>query len=183
MAGIVLGDPMSRLAISSSILYLIAAISWQSASAMALDGKTACESIQSHPYGSEVLKNIISKSPAEFIQAGSNQVISVSEVLANALGLKSSSILIRSAGELRFLPYTQEKSDIILISDSDHPLNKRRAAAVVATALRSKIKVHTLWMGPKISGSKNWLREISSGSFGQFIDFSNIGPQCTPSSR
>jgi len=163
-----------------TLFFLVYTVPSYSETANNLDEKKVCENIMSQSkYGPEVIKQILAKPSQEFIQIDSGNLISVSDVLSKALELGQGSLLISSASELRFLPYTQEQSEIIIISSDDSPLTETRAEAVIATANRSKIKVHTIWTGPKNSDKQNWLEFISNKTSGHFLSFTNLNSPCT----
>jgi len=173
-----------KLMLNIAAVYIAFMLPFHTSLAASLDETKVCNNLMTQSkFGPEIIKQILAKSITEFIQVSPGKLVSVSDALSKALGLSQPALMILSTSELRFLPYTQEHSEIIIITNSDSPLNESRSNAVIATANRSQIKIHTIWIGTENSDKKNWLETISNKSSGNFINLSKLSPQCTLSER
>ena len=72
----------------------------------------------------------------------------ISEYVGELFGEPGPRILLTSAHELRFLPNSLDKSQLLLIVGKDDGLNQRRLKDLVDVARFKDISISTLWIGP-----------------------------------
>lgn len=83
------------------------------------------------------------------------------EVFSDSL----SSILIRSTAELRFLPNTLSYSRILLITENDQVLNKRRLADLIDISQFKNLTVSVIWLGSEESKHLRKLAKVTGGTY------------------
>jgi hypothetical protein len=67
--------------------------------------------------------------------------------IGTAMGLSANVALALSTGELRFIPYAQKDTDIVVIAQNAAPLTTARAQKIVEVARSLKVRVSVLWVG------------------------------------
>jgi hypothetical protein len=105
--------------------------------------------------------------------------VPVAPLFGEAIGLKQMPLVIFSADDLKYIPFQQMNTDLIIVTDSAKPLTKARAGRVAALAQNLNIRVHTLWTGDSPGGTHlgasqplAWLAAATGGSF---VEFSESG--------
>jgi hypothetical protein len=105
--------------------------------------------------------------------------VNIQSSIATAIGASESAILIQTVDELRQLPLTMDRRDIVLTVSDASVLDQKRAQLIVNTALRKGIKIYTLWtstaqLTDEKSG-RHWASSVSLATGGRFVDLS-AGP-------
>jgi hypothetical protein len=87
--------------------------------------------------------------------------------------------LIQTVDELRQLPLTMDRRDIVLTVSDASVLDQKRAQLIVNTALRKGIKIYTLWTSTAQltveKSGRHWASSVSLATGGRFVDLS-AGP-------
>ena len=101
--------------------------------------------------------------------------VPVAPLFGEAIGLKQVPLVVFSADALKYLPYQQMNSDLVVVTSDATPLNKRRAQRVAVLAKNLNIRIHTLWTGPTPGrthlGNSQALAWLAAATGGKFVEF------------
>jgi hypothetical protein len=105
--------------------------------------------------------------------------VNAQAAIATAIGAGDAAILVQNVDELRQLPLTMDRREIVLTVSDASVLDQKRAQLIVNTALRKRIKIYTLWTSTARLNDENsgrhWANSISLATGGRFVDLS-AGP-------
>lgn len=123
----------------------------------------------------ELLRQLREGTPAEYIEIKSNDTaatyVSVARLFEKLLGLSSPAMLTWSSNDLRFLPYAQQDSDLVLVALDDNMIPEERLALIIATARRLSIGVSVV-LTPQSRLNAAQFNLLSSSTGGKVLDLS-----------
>ncbi len=102
------------------------------------------------------------------IQAGGEaKFIATAQLFQDIMGMRPPTIILNSLEELRFLPYTLARSQLLLVIKSDGHWTADKTKKVLAVAKTSQIAISILWLSE--SPASEDVKAISLQSQGQFF--------------
>jgi hypothetical protein len=111
-----------------------------------------------------------------------NGYLPLTHFLAGALEIQKPVHLVLSAGELRYVPFGQQRIDIVVIADNAASLTPDRAQKVASVARNLNMTINVVWAGTTPMNQDNSeaqpLAFLSAATGGAFVDLSGAGDPC-----
>jgi hypothetical protein len=106
--------------------------------------------------------------------------------VGQALGIGQNVTLALSTGELRFIPFAQKGTDLVVIAQNAVSLTPERAKKVAEVATQSGIHINVVWVGgseqdPGAIGEARALAWLAAVTGGAFANLSGPGNPCAAS--
>lgn len=111
-------------------------------------------------------------------------LIPVSRIIRSGLDLNTDPVIIYSADELRFIPFSQAGLDIVLIAQqASFELDDQKSQAVIAVAQRNNLRIHIIGFWDKLDTYDNnsqaaRLASVSALTSGRFVNLQFIQNHC-----
>ncbi len=142
------------------------------------------ESLSQYSYSQDSFLNALRQGDKkQYLNLASGQKlnrVSVANLLAKTIpNLSSEPLLTFSVDELKYLPFMQSASNVILVTNTAQPLNMERVQVLIQNAKTSQIKLHIFWTGSlENSLDREILSNLALQTGGIFTDISSL--QCEP---
>ena len=104
--------------------------------------------------------------------------LAIDALVKGPLGLDRDYLLVRNANDLRYVPLTLERSDIVVIVGHATELDEDRVQKVIAAAKAKRTSISVIWQGPRDSDELVRLAMLAAATQGVFVDLNRFGETC-----
>jgi hypothetical protein len=109
----------------------------------------------------------------------SSASLALSPLLGQTLGLRRETILIFTPSDLKFIPFTMEHRDLILLAKDSGELNADRISKVVKAATGRDLGISVIWLGLASQAEEaTRLQGLAETTGGKFVDLSQVAQAC-----